>query len=49
LIGDKDMEPMQPLIDLWLAKGLLQTPQQSQTSQSQGHHSSSTGMSHASS
>lgn len=23
LIGDKEMEPMQPLIDLWLAKGLL--------------------------
>jgi hypothetical protein len=26
LIGDKDMEPMQPLIDLWLAKGLLPPP-----------------------
>jgi hypothetical protein len=23
LIGDKEIEPMQPLIDLWLAKGLL--------------------------
>lgn len=28
LLGDKEMEPMQPLIDLWLAKGLL--PQQAQ-------------------
>jgi hypothetical protein len=28
LIGDKDMEPMQPLIDLWAAKGLLPAPQQ---------------------
>jgi hypothetical protein len=27
LIGDKEMEPMQPLIDLWLAKGLLPPPQ----------------------
>jgi hypothetical protein len=23
LIGDKEMEPMQPLIDLWMARGLL--------------------------
>jgi Mob1/phocein family len=23
LIGDKEMEPMQPLIDIWMAKGLL--------------------------
>jgi len=23
LIGDKEMEPMQPLIDLWVSKGLL--------------------------
>jgi Mob1/phocein family protein len=35
LIGDKDMEPMQPLIDLWLAKGLLPATQQSQAAHSQ--------------
>ncbi|KAF2401379.1 Mob1/phocein [Trichodelitschia bisporula] len=28
LIGDKEMEPMQPLIDLWLVKGLLPAPEQ---------------------
>jgi len=32
LLGDKEMEPMQPLIDLWLAKGLLPaTPQSPKT------------------
>lgn len=29
LLGDKEIEPMQPLVDLWLAKGLLPpSPQQ---------------------
>lgn len=33
LLGDKEIEPMQPLVDLWLAKGLLPPPpeQQQQT------------------
>jgi hypothetical protein len=26
LLGDKEMEPMQPLIDIWTAKGLLPAP-----------------------
>jgi hypothetical protein len=31
LLGDKEIEPMQPLIDLWFAKGLLPpSPQQQQ-------------------
>jgi hypothetical protein len=30
LLGDKEIEPMQPLIDLWFAKGLLPPPQQQQ-------------------
>jgi hypothetical protein len=34
LIGDKEMEPMQPLIDLWIAKGLL-PPVQQQSGQQQ--------------
>jgi len=33
LIGDKEMEPMQSLIELWLAKGLLPQPQQQQATQ----------------
>lgn len=28
LLTDKDLEPMQPLIDMWIAKGLLASPQQ---------------------
>lgn len=28
LLGDKEIEPMQPLIDVWLAKGLMPAPQQ---------------------
>jgi hypothetical protein len=28
LISDKDIEPMQPLVDVWLAKGLLPAPPQ---------------------
>lgn len=28
LIGDKEMEPMQALIDLWMARGLLPAPPQ---------------------
>lgn len=36
LIGDKEMEPMQPLIELWLAKGLLPQPQQLQAAQLTG-------------
>jgi hypothetical protein len=31
LLGDKEIEPMQPLVDLWLAKGLLSPPPQQQT------------------
>lgn len=30
LLGDKEIEPMQPLVDLWLAKGLLPPPPQQQ-------------------
>ncbi|KIW06746.1 uncharacterized protein PV09_02439 [Verruconis gallopava] len=30
LLGDKEMEPMQPLIDIWTAKGLLPTAPASQ-------------------
>ncbi|KAF2745399.1 Mob1/phocein [Sporormia fimetaria CBS 119925] len=30
LLGDKEIEPMQPLVDLWLAKGLLPAPPQQQ-------------------
>lgn len=30
LLGDKEIEPMQPLVDLWLAKGLLPPSQQQQ-------------------
>jgi hypothetical protein len=28
LLGDKEIEPMQPLIDIWLANGLMPAPQQ---------------------
>ncbi|KAF2463189.1 Mob1/phocein [Lindgomyces ingoldianus] len=36
LLGDKEVEPMQPLIDVWLAKGLLPpSPQQQQQQQQQ--------------
>ncbi|KAE9972351.1 hypothetical protein BLS_004061 [Venturia inaequalis] len=28
LIGDKEMEPMQPLIDVWMSRGLLPAPPQ---------------------
>jgi hypothetical protein len=30
LIGEKEMEPMQPLIDIWQSKGLLPAPQRAQ-------------------
>ncbi|KAF2019012.1 Mob1/phocein [Aaosphaeria arxii CBS 175.79] len=30
LLGDKEIEPMQPLVDIWLAKGLLPPPAQQQ-------------------
>jgi hypothetical protein len=30
LLGDKEVEPMQPLIDLWLSKGLLSSPSPAQ-------------------
>ena len=30
LLGEKEIEPMQPLVDLWLAKGLLPPPSQQQ-------------------
>ncbi|KAF2656486.1 Mob1/phocein [Lophiostoma macrostomum CBS 122681] len=33
LLGDKEVEPMQPLIDLWLSKGLLSPPSPSQQQQ----------------
>lgn len=36
LLGDKETEPMQPLIDIWTAKGLLPAPQSSQASAKQG-------------
>jgi Mob1/phocein family len=41
LIGEKDMEPMQPLIDLWIGKGLLPAPQQNQIGQIQSYPASS--------
>lgn len=30
LIADRDLEPMQPLVDLWIGKGLLPKPQPTQ-------------------
>ncbi|KAK3076343.1 hypothetical protein LTS18_013274, partial [Coniosporium uncinatum] len=30
IIGDKEMQPMMPLIQIWEAKGLLPTSQQQQ-------------------
>ena len=30
LLADKDLAPMQPLVDIWLAKGLLPAPQATQ-------------------
>jgi hypothetical protein len=33
LIGDKEMEPMQPLIDLWMARGLLPSAPKPTTSE----------------
>jgi hypothetical protein len=35
LLGDKEMEPMQPLIDLWLQKGYLPATQQQPAPQQQ--------------
>ncbi|KAF2145391.1 uncharacterized protein K452DRAFT_220740 [Aplosporella prunicola CBS 121167] len=34
LLGDKDMEPMKPLVDLWFEKGLLPAKQSDTTQQS---------------
>src|SRR5438874_303761 len=33
LLGDKEIEPMQPLVDVWLAKGLLPPPPNANTEQ----------------
>ena len=33
LLDDKDMKPMQPLVDIWLAKGLLSSSQAQQQTQ----------------
>jgi hypothetical protein len=40
LLGDKEIEPMQPLVDLWLAKGLLPPPPQQQSQQQQKENAS---------
>lgn len=32
LLGDKEIEPMQPLVDIWLANGMLPPPSTAPTS-----------------
>lgn len=48
LLGDKETEPMQALIDIWTAKGLLPAPPQSQSAPRQDTGSSSSGIAMAS-
>lgn len=40
LITDKEIEPMQPLVDLWLSKGLLPPPPQAAQAPKEGAPSS---------